>query len=73
MAHTIRRKYFVRAASDIGRSGDNDTLPYDIDALFIKERAENLADICKTTYDRINSIEDGKERAGLRGIPRSFF
>ena len=34
---------FVRAALEIGHSGDNDTLPYDLDAGFVKERADDLA------------------------------
>ncbi|WP_060609282.1 RNA-directed DNA polymerase [Aureimonas altamirensis] len=49
--------HFVRAALEIGHSGDNDTLPYDLDAGFVKEKAENLATLC---FDLFQSIETGK-------------
>ena len=31
----VQKNHFLRAASEIGNSGENDTLPYDIDAVFI--------------------------------------
>lgn len=35
---TVNREHFTRAALEIGQSGENDTLPYDIDLL------QNLTD-----------------------------
>jgi hypothetical protein len=49
--------HFVRAAREIGHSGDNDTLPYDLDAGFVKDKANNLASLC---LDLFKSIETGK-------------
>jgi len=34
----VEKDHFLRAALEIGHSGDNDTLPYDWDAGFIKEK-----------------------------------
>jgi hypothetical protein len=31
----VKKDHFIQAAQEIGQSGDNDTLPYDIDAAFI--------------------------------------
>ena len=39
----VTLEHFKRAASDIGSHGDNDTLPFDIDNRFIKEKHESLA------------------------------
>ncbi len=52
----VRREHFVQAASEIGKSGDNDTLPYDIDSSFVRDKAEDLAEIC---FDLFTSL-DGK-------------
>jgi hypothetical protein len=46
--------HFLRAAFEIGQSGENDTLPYDIDAAFIRDKAEGLSQIC---YDLFQSID----------------
>lgn len=45
----------MRAAHEIGKSGENDTLPYDIDAGFIRDKAEGLADICLNLFTQIQS------------------
>jgi len=37
---------FARAALEIGHSGYNDTLPCDLDAGFVKEKADDLAALC---------------------------
>ena len=41
----LRKDHFQRAAADIGAHGDNDTLPFDVDNKFIKERSTELAQI----------------------------
>jgi hypothetical protein len=56
----VDRYHFLRAALEIGQSGENDTLPYDIDAAFIKEKADELADICITLFSQIDSGSFGK-------------
>lgn len=52
----VSREHFLRAAFEIGQSGENDTLPYDIDAGFIRDMAEEFADIC---YNLFREIDDG--------------
>ena len=53
----VDKGHFLRAALEIGQNGENDTLPYDIDAKFIKERSDDLAEICITLFC---DIESGK-------------
>lgn len=54
----VSREHFRRAALDIGKSGENDTLPYDTDAGFIRDRAEDLSQICFRLFELI----DGKDQ-----------
>jgi hypothetical protein len=53
----VSEAHFLRAAREIGKSGENDTLPYDPDARFIKESADAIAALCKSLYDYIAAIE----------------
>ena len=57
MTFEVSEIHFLRAAREIGKSGENDTLPYDPDARFIKERAGGIAALCKSLYDRIAAFE----------------
>ncbi|TAX39732.1 hypothetical protein [Rhizobium leguminosarum] len=52
----VKREHFVRAALEIGQSGENDTLPYDIDAAFIRDKSGDLAQIC---FDLFQTIVNG--------------
>lgn len=52
----VEQEHFRRAALEIGQSGENDTLPYDIDAGFIRDKADDLAQICFQLFEQI----DGK-------------
>lgn len=70
----VEGRHFQLAALEIGQSGENDTLPYDIDAAFIKEKADDLAQICLNLFQTIeqkpprealafvNSLTIGAER-----------
>ncbi|WP_198925120.1 MULTISPECIES: hypothetical protein [unclassified Pseudoalteromonas] len=40
---TIQLEHFQRAAEEIGKHGDNDTLPFNIDNRFIAEKPVQLA------------------------------
>ncbi len=51
----VSQDHFRRAALEIGKSGENDTLPYDIDAGFIRDRAEDLSRICFNLFESINA------------------
>ena len=53
---TIERDHFRKAAIEIGHSGENDTLPYDIDASFIRDKADELSQICMRLFEHIDSM-----------------
>lgn len=56
----VNIEHFRRAALEIGQSGENDTLPYDIDAGFIRDKADALAGICFQLFSAVNgkSVKD---------------
>ncbi|MGF1626762.1 MAG: hypothetical protein ACFCVH_17925 [Alphaproteobacteria bacterium] len=41
----VTLQHFERAALDIGTVGDNDTLPFDVDIRFVKDKKSELAEI----------------------------
>lgn len=51
---SIKLDHFRQAALEIGQNGDNDTLPYDIDAQFLRENAGPLAEICVNLFNMID-------------------
>lgn len=64
----VEKNHFLRAALEIGQSGENDTIPYDIDAAFIKEKSNDLADICITLFGAIESGKFGKPKDFMNGL-----
>jgi len=64
----IKKDHFFRAALEIGHSGDNDTLPYDPDVSFIKDRAADLADLCLNLFQRIENGACGKAVNFMNGL-----
>lgn len=64
----VKKSHFVHAALEIGQSGDNDTLPYDIDAAFVKEKAEALSNICIELFQGIESGTIGKPVPFMNGL-----
>jgi hypothetical protein len=60
--------HFVRAALEIGHSGDNDTLPYDLDAGFVKEKADDLAALCLDLFQNIETGKVGKAVNFMNGL-----
>jgi len=52
----VKKDHFLKAALEIGHSGENDILPYNIDAGFIREKSEELSQIC---FDLFQSIDNG--------------
>ncbi|WP_416409031.1 RNA-directed DNA polymerase [Agrobacterium rosae] len=58
----VKREHFVQAAYEIGKSGDNDTLPYDIDSSFVRDKSEDLAQICFDLFTLLDgkSFKDAK-------------
>jgi hypothetical protein len=51
----VEREHFRKAALEIGQSGENDTLPYDIDASFIRDKVDVLTDICFHLFREIDA------------------
>jgi len=51
---TVTLDHFKRAATDIAESGDNDTLPFDIDTRFI---AENKNELARIAFDTFQALE----------------
>jgi len=64
----VEKSHFLRAALEIGQSGENDTIPYDVDAAFIKEKSEDLAEICITFFRDIESGRLGKPANFMNGL-----
>ncbi|WP_321832632.1 RNA-directed DNA polymerase [Thalassovita sp.] len=64
----VSRDHFLRAAHEIGQSGDNDTLPYDIDAGFIRDKAEEFADLCFALFQEIDVKEPAEAKGFLNGL-----
>jgi hypothetical protein len=57
----VRLEHFTRAAEEIGKHGDNDTLPFNMDNRFISEKATQLASIAFGYFERLN--KSGKKAA----------
>lgn len=65
----VLRDHFFKAALEIGQSGENDTLPYDIDAGFIRDKSENFADICFALFQEVEGKNTSEARALLNELP----
>ena len=57
----IKLEHFQRAAEEIGKHGDNDTLPFNMDNRFIAKKSEQLAKIAFEYFERLN--KSGKKSA----------
>lgn len=57
----VKLEHFSRAAEEIGKHGDNDTLPFNMDNRFISEKAPQLANIAFGYFERLN--KSGKKAA----------
>lgn len=64
----VEKDHFLRAALEIGHSGDNDTLPYDLDAAFVKEKATDLAALCISVFQSIETGFFGKPVSFMNGL-----
>lgn len=64
----VKKEHFYRAALEIGQSGENDTLPYDIDAQFIKEKSKELSELCCNLFNNIERGAHGKPLNFMNGL-----
>ncbi len=53
----VTLEHFKRAAIEIGAHGDNDTLPFDIDNRFIKDKSSELAEIAFHFFQKVNRMD----------------
>jgi hypothetical protein len=53
---------------EIGHSGDNDTLPYDLESGFIKDKADDLAALCLKLFQGVESGTLGKPVVFMNGL-----
>ncbi len=64
----VRPQHFRRATADIGASGDNDTLPFDVDVRFINESQEALANLADTYFQELNSLNKEKVKSTINSL-----
>lgn len=64
----VEKSHFLRAALEIGHNGDNDTLPYDLDAAFIKNKAADLAAICLALFQGVETGAVGRTVPFMNGL-----
>lgn len=64
----VEKNHFLRAALEVGHSGDNDTLPYDLDAAFIKNKADDLAALCMALFEGVETGAFGKPAPFMNGL-----
>lgn len=64
----VERRHFLRSALELGASGDNDTLPYDVDSRFVEENAEALSEIAFQLYSEINVKTEDDARKFVDGL-----
>lgn len=60
--------HFKRAAADVGANGDNDTLPFDIDARFVKDKQESLAEVAFGYFERVSSLGKVEARKAVNSL-----
>ena len=67
---TPELRHFERAANEVAKHGDNDTLPFDIDVRFCGDQAEALAAIANGFYSELRdspASKDNHERIAQLG------
>jgi hypothetical protein len=65
----LKLEHFKRAAMDVGAHGDNDTLPFDIDNRFVKERQDALAELA---YAFAQELAAGSKKSARNAIDGSL-
>ena len=63
----VTLKHFEHAAQDIGVHGDNDTLPFDVDNRFIKDKQKDLA---KMAFDFFSGTDKKSEKDARNHIDK---
>jgi len=63
----MEHRDFLRAAREVGAHGDNDTLPFDGDARFVKATAPSLAYVANALYEKFSRERPGDVKEALKG------
>lgn len=58
----VTLQHFERAAADIGAHGDNDTLPFDVDTRFVKDRQAELAALAYDFYMQLKNDSEANNK-----------
>ena len=64
----VTQDHFRRAAFEIGQSGENDVLPYDIDAAFVRDKSEDLSKICFDLFQSIEAMSGVEAASFVNGL-----
>lgn len=64
----VTLQHFTRAAADIGRHGDNDTLPFDVDNRFVAENTDALAAIALAYFCELESGSEQGAKTSLNSL-----
>lgn len=61
-------EHFKRAALEVAKHGDNDTLPFDIDVKFCGDKAQELASVALGFYRELEALEISKCRERMNAL-----
>ena len=64
----VTKGHFLRAALEVGQNGENDTLPYDVDAAFIRDKSEDISKVCFNLFRVIDSKPVQEAAAFMNGL-----
>lgn len=64
--------HFQRAAADVGENGDNDTLPFDVDVRFVKDKQAELASLAWKFFQLLRAFPEDQLRGAMRSLPVFF-
>lgn len=61
-------EHFKRAALEVAKHGDNDTLPFDMDVRFCGDKAQELATVAHGFYSELEALELDKCRERMNAL-----
>jgi Reverse transcriptase (RNA-dependent DNA polymerase) len=65
---SVTLEHFIRAATDIGAHGDNDTLPFDVDNRFVAENTDALAKLAFSYFQELELGSDQGAKTSLNSL-----
>jgi Reverse transcriptase (RNA-dependent DNA polymerase) len=64
----VTADHFRRAAADVGENGDNDTLPFDVDVRFIREKQIELSAIAYEYFTDLEALSKENVRNSVNSL-----